>query len=224
MIASILFENPVEAGVFDVVVQNVKLTDKDSFEIDGAVGGSLEVNVCGTADVSGQINLQGRPQPGSPFAGISGGTAVDFEVKLDGTLGTFTATPSSTDGTYTVSGVKYLLSGSDYTISADHSIYLQASKLLNVASTSVTGQDTTLLGGDAADDGTVRIEDASCVAGYFGQSGHGLDGYVCVGFAVPTSADLNYDDQVNVQDLALVGGNYIFPKTRGGRIRVHHPM
>jgi hypothetical protein len=202
-IASILFTPTLSgpAGSFDVEVKNVKLTDKDSFEIPGAVGGKLTVNVCGVTTVSGQISLQGRPQPGRPQ--ISGLAPSAFEVKMVGPYGMFSATPSAIDGTYTVTGVPYLLSGTAYTISADHSVYIKAEKPLAVSGP-LAGQSTTLLGGDATDDDDIAIGDLGCVGGQFGATiGYP---YTCSGGN--TTPDLNDDTVVNIQDLSLVGGNY----------------
>ncbi len=127
-IAKILFTPTLSgpAGSFDVEVTDVKLTDKDSFEIPGAVGGKLTVNVCGAATVSGQISLQGRPQPGRPQ--ISGLAPSFFQVKLVGPYGPFTVAPNPVDGTFSVPGVPYLAGGTAYTISADHSVYIKAEK------------------------------------------------------------------------------------------------
>ena len=108
-IASIAFTTnpPAAGGSFNVNVKDVKLTDKDSFEIGGAVGGMLSVDVCGEATVSGRISLQGRPQPGRPV--ISAGSAVFTVQLINGPYGPYTVTPNLTDGTFTITGVNTTL-------------------------------------------------------------------------------------------------------------------
>lgn len=187
---------PTTPGTFNIAVQNVTLTDKDGYAI-AASPSSVPVNVCGTTTVSGRVALQGRPYtPGVDISSAPEG----FLVTLTGPYGPYTAVPDFTTGIYTISGVKYDTGGTNYTLSADHSLYLKNEKTPLNVNGQVTGQNTRLLGGDTDDNGHVYIEDMTCIGGAFNTGGP----WSCsVG-----SPDINADGFVNIQDLSIAGGNY----------------
>lgn len=196
VVASVDFTSllPAAPASFDVQVVDLILTDKDGFQITPAEAGSIQVEVCGNATVSGTISLQGRLVPNGH----------DFSVTLTGPYGTFTAPPTidQTNGTYTVSGVKYTSGGTNYAIQADHSLYLKNAKDPLLVNGDLTGEDTRLLGGDANNNGAVGIGDLSCIGTDFGTANTDACG------AFPNSTDINNDTVVNIQDLAIAGGNF----------------
>jgi hypothetical protein len=191
------------ANDFDVTIEDIVLSDIDGYPI-ASVGGTHTVSVCGTATVSGKVSLQGRPW--TPGIGISG-TGQGFMVNLtNGTYGTFTATPSFFDGSFTVTDVKFNEGGTNYTIDADHFLYLKHGKTPLAVNGNVTGQNTRLLGGDANNDTTVSIADVTCVGNAFNQPAP----WTCVG----GSPDINADAKVNIQDLSITGGNFSLSDTQ----------
>lgn len=196
VVASIDFDSllPSTPSGFTVQVADVVLTDKDGFAISPTAAGSVDVNVCGNATVQGTLSLQGRHVPNGH----------DFTVVMVGPYGTFFAPPTidQTNGTYTVSGVKYGPGGTDYVIRADHSLYLKNELDPLTVSGDITGQDTTLLGGDANNNGAVGIGDLSCIGTDFGTAVTTACG------VFPNSTDINDDGFVNIQDLAIGGGNF----------------
>jgi hypothetical protein len=196
VVASIDFDSllPSTPSSFMVQVVDIVLTDRDGFAISPTGAGAVDVNVCGNATVQGTLSLQGRWVPNGH----------DFTVVMVGPYGTFSAPPTidQTNGTYTVSGVKYGPGGTDYVIRADHSLYLKNELDPLTVSGDITGQDTTLLGGDANNNGAVGIGDLSCIGTDFGTAVPTACG------VFPNSTDINDDGFVNIQDLAIGGGNF----------------
>ena len=95
--------------------------------------------------------------------------------------------------------------GSSYKIEAAHGLYLTNAKDITVSG-NLTNQNTRLWGGDATNDGKVKVADLGCVGGAFGESPIIT---VCGGpTPLPTgSPDINMDNKVNIQDLSIAGGN-----------------
>jgi N-acetylneuraminic acid mutarotase len=131
-----------------------------------------------------------------PFATISGiakyqGRLVHAGITVTATGSvTRTATTNST-GNYTITQLK----GGGYNIQAAATGYLpNCTTIINVT----TLPDTVLKGGDANNDGAINIGDATLVAANFGLQVPPAD----------VRADINGDVKVNIQDLAILGGNY----------------
>ena len=90
-------------------------------------------------------------------------------------------------------------SGTKYKIVAEHGLYLDnAEEDFNVTGNAT--KSTRLWGGDATNDGNVKLADLSCIGGAFGWA---LP-IVCGSTGSP---DINADNKVNIQDLAIAGGN-----------------
>jgi hypothetical protein len=185
------------ATSFDVAVEDIVLSDIDGYPI-ASEGQTHTIDVCGTATVSGKVSLQGRPW--TPGIGISG-PGQGFVVNLTGGPGApYTVTPNPFNGTFTITGVQFLAGGSNYTIDADHSLYLKHGKTPLLVNGNVTGQNTRLLGGDANNDTNITIADATCIGNAFNVPGP----WSCTG----GSPDINADAKVNIQDLSIMGGNF----------------
>jgi hypothetical protein len=178
-------------GLFDMSVYDVILSDIDGFIIPAEVTTlPLSFTACGVATISGKVSLQGRLTP------IDAGT-----VKLIGSagFGPYEVNFSAADGSYTIPNVLYQLGGTTYDFQAAHGLYLGNEKTQAVNG-NLTGQNTRLLGGDANNSGIVELLDLSCIGGDFG--GPPSD---CMGAG---SSDINADTKVNIQDLAIAGGNF----------------
>lgn len=181
----------VAAGTFDVTISGDVLSDRDGMALTHT-NVTLPLTVCGYADVSGKISLQGRLTP------IDSGT-----ITLTDNGGMFapkTGTFSASDGTWNIANVEVAPAGSTYTLQADHGLYLFNEKPLPLTvGATAANQNTRLLGGDANNDETVSIADLGCIGGAFGT------GSTCGGLG---STDINKDTLTNVQDLSIAGGNY----------------
>jgi len=179
-----------QAGTFNLAVSNVELTDRDGTIIETALPATpLSVGVCGTATVTGRVSLQGRLTP------MDAGT-VTLTPQGGGTPVT---APFGPDGSYSLT-VLYPPAGATFVLRASHGLYLSNSKDLNVATTSIIGQNTRLLGGDADNNTIVEISDLACIGSDFGGAPHPCGG--------SGSTDINLDSKVNIQDLSIAGGNF----------------
>jgi hypothetical protein len=185
------------AGNFNLGVTGVVLSDIDGYALPAAASADIPIEVCAAATVSGKVSLQGRPW--TPGIGISG-TGQGFVVNLVGPYGTYTVEPNLFDGTFSFSNVPFGVGGSDYTIDADHFLYLKHGKTLLSVNGPLANQNTRLLGGDANNSGEVEIGDATCIGNNFNLASP----WVCTG----GSPDINADAKVNIQDLSIMGGNY----------------
>ena len=201
-VATIAF-TPVAAGTFDVALSGVILSDIDGFSIATEVDSTpLTFTVCGQAAVSGQVSLQGRLSP------MDGGW-----ITLIDTGGNFPDIDSTFDnsGAYSVSAIPVMPDGSTYTIRATHHLYLGNEKTLQLnPGDNLSSQNTHLLGGDANNSGLnspyttgVNIIDVACIGNWFRLGpGH------CGSFP-GNGTDINKDTLTNIQDLAIVAGNYL---------------
>lgn len=186
----------VAPGTFNVTIKpDATLTDRDGRALAYTMGGPLPVTVCGLANISGYIALQGR---------FSGNFDTGTVSMIEQAPASFTPVPSVTfaiaDGFYSIQ-VPYMPEpgGTSYKIVAEHGLYLDNEDTISVSG-NLSGKNTRLWGGDANNDGKVLIGDLSCIGGSFG-----LVPSTCGGVG---SADINADSKVNVQDLAIAGGNF----------------
>jgi hypothetical protein len=174
------------SATIDLTTSSVKLSAVGGVNIfvDSVTDDSL--TILGTTTVSGVVDLQGRDNDSGvvvdPLAGVAYG--YNPAPVTTGSWGTYSFS-NMTDDTYrfTIEMARYLDAWADIVVSGD-------SKTLN---------KVTLLGGDANDDDTVEIGDASIIGGDFGHSG---------GSIVHPEADINNDGMVDILDLVLMGGNY----------------
>ena len=186
----------LNAGIFDVTINNVILTDIDANPVPGVVvGGPLELTVCGFAKVQGTVSLQGRA---APPAGTTPPTAGLVEL-ADAGFGPYSGAFDDT-GAYSIDNIKVMPGGTDYTIDATHPLYLdnQIVQTLNPGD-DITLNNTRLWGGDADNNGTIELSDLGCIGGAFG--------------GAPTvcgtgSSDITADGAVNILDLVLPAGNF----------------
>lgn len=189
----------VAPGTSSITIGDNVLSDRDGAPLSHTLGAPLPITVCGSATVSGKVTMQGR------FSGnVDAGTVTltDLGGNFPPTSGPF----SATDGAFSLS-VPVMPAGSNYQMDAAHGLYLTNRKT-SVALTAgmpLANQNTRLWGGDATNDGNVKIADLSCIGGAFGQSPVTT---VCGGPPTPTgSPDINADGKVNIQDLSIAGGN-----------------
>ena len=189
------------AGVSNVALVSMVVTDLDGFAIVTAAPLPVELTTCGRATVSGKVSLQGRLTP------LDAG-----EVKAVDTGGVFPPVTVAFDaaGNYSLSNLPVLPAGSTYRLRATHILYLGNEKTLALSpGAALANQNTRLLGGDADNSGLnppgtvgVDISDLGCVAGAF-------DGPPLPCGTLPlSSTDINKDNVTNIQDLAITGGNY----------------
>ena len=154
----------LNAGIFDVTINNVILSDIDANVLPGVVvGGPLELSVCGFAKVQGTVSLQGRA---APPAGTTPPTAGLVEL-ADAGFGPYSGTFDAT-GAYSIDNIKVMPGGTDYTIDATHPLYLDNQIIQTLNPGDDITLNTRLWGGDANNDGTIDISDLSCIGGAFG--------------------------------------------------------
>ena len=179
----------LSAGEFDVTVSNDILSDRDANAIGHAVGGPLHLTVCGYTTASGVVSLQGRATP------INAGT-----VTLTGAFGPYSTNFDPTTGAWSISNIKVLAGGTNYTFDAAHGLYLgnRMTQLLTTAG--YVAPSTKLKGGDADNTGLIDVSDITCISGSFGAAP--------VTCGATGSSDINADGLVNILDLVLPGGNY----------------
>lgn len=190
------------AGVFDVEIDNLIVTDIDGFQIPVQLPPSaIEMTTCGHASVSGKVSLQGRLTPidaGAVKAIDMGGNFPDVTVPFDAL------------GNFSMPSLPVMPGGSSYKLQATHILYVGNEKQVALnPGDALTNQNTRLWGGDANNSGLnppydtgVDISDLSCVAGAF--DGPPIE---CIP-NVQSSTDINKDNVTNIQDLAITGGNF----------------
>jgi hypothetical protein len=185
------------AGVYDITLSNVLLGDRDGNKIAAPLSpDKVTVEVCGLATVTGKVTLQGRSAPPTGTLPPTSGTVT----LADAGYGAFSATFDAT-GLFTINNVKVAPTGTDYTITAAHGLYLSNKRIENLLpGASVTLPDTKLMGGDADNNGEIKVADLGCIGGSFGAAPA-----VC---GTTGSSDINADGLVNILDLVLPGGNY----------------
>jgi len=146
------------------------------------------ISVGATYSVLGEISMQGRTFRGNVPVLLT---------KLDLPLyGPFPGTTVAQLGTNLT--ISNLPSGS-YEFTTSQARYLNITAALDKQFTLGTANYTLpalmLRGGDVVDDEAIDVNDASLIGTWYGQTGD-------------RDADANFDLWVNIQDLALVGGNY----------------
>jgi hypothetical protein len=194
-LAHIVFTG-VAPGAFNVTIgSDAILADRDGELLAREVAAPLPLTVCGSTTVSGKVTMQGRSA-----GNVNSGTVTLTDLGGD-FPGPFSTSFSATDGAFSLS-VPVMPGGSSYRMDAAHALYLTNEKTPVALTYGVplAGQNTRLWGGDANNGGKVEIGDLSCIGGSFG-----LTPSTCGGLG---SADINADSVVNVQDLAIAGGNF----------------
>lgn len=185
-----------ESGTFDLAYTDTTLlTDRDGIAVPVSwAEPALALTVCGTASISGVVDLQGRPN-GRVDAG-----QVTL-VSLQGEVPDIVVPFDPQTGTFTIVDVPVHSGSSKYRVEAAHALYLSnAIESVTVAvGQEVTLAGTGLRGGDANNDAAIDILDMACIGAAYGGLG------TCDGRG---SSDINADDTTDLQDLALAGGNY----------------
>ncbi|MCB0203786.1 MAG: hypothetical protein KDH89_03060 [Anaerolineae bacterium] len=185
----------VAPGTFNMVISGDTLSDIDGNALSHAVAGPLPITVCGYANISGFITMQGRP--GNI---VNPGTVTMIEQAPTSFTPVAPVAFTPANGAYSIM-VPYLPGGSSYKILAEHGLYLDNEDIITV-SANLSNKDTRLWGGDANNDDDVTILDLSCIGGDFGSA---PPISTCGGTGSP---DINADNKVNIQDLSIAGGNY----------------
>jgi hypothetical protein len=182
----------VSAGTFDLTLSADILSDREAQAMQHTAG-SLPLTVCGYANVSGTVSLQGRTSP------VNAGQVTLTD--LGGVFGPYTASFNAATGAFTINNVKVMPGGSNYQFDAAHGLYLgnRTTHMLNPLD-SYAASAPRLLGGDANNDGMIEISDLTCIGGSFGGTP-----VVC---GTTGSSDINADGAVNILDLVLPGSNY----------------
>ena len=170
-------------------LKDVKLGAKNGVNIyvDSVTNG--DIVILATSDIVGRVNLQGRADDTGAVVAWNAGATYEY-------------TPSSDTSDYWGAINFDDVWGPDtyYSVTVEMARYLDAAApvtITNESQKSVTWNTVKLLGGDANDDDTIRIQDASIIGGQFGNS-------------PPTDprADINSDNVVDILDLVLMGGNF----------------
>ena len=182
----------VNAGTFDLTITDSILSDRDARGM-AHNPGSLHLTVCGYANVSGTVLLQGRETP------VNAGQVTLTDPS--NTFGPYMTSFNPTTGAFTIGNVRVLPGGSNYQLDAAHGLYLGSRTTHTLQPLdNYSAPDTRLLGGDANNDGLIDLSDLTCIGGSFG------------GTPVPCgttgSSDINADGTVNILDLVLAGSNY----------------
>ena len=182
----------MNAGTFDITISDDILTDRDAQTIDHDLG-SLPLTVCGFANMSGMVSLQGRTIP------VNAGQLTLTD--LGGHFGPYTTSFNSATGIFTINNIKVMPGGSNYQLDAAHGLYLgnRTTSMLHPLD-SFTAPHTRLLGGDANNDGLIDLSDLTCIGGSFGGAP--------ITCGTIGSNDINADGIINILDLVLPGSNY----------------
>jgi nitrous oxidase accessory protein NosD len=190
----ITFVNP---GTHDVTIEIYDMMDTPYDGIDPndillAYLGPETITVLGDFDVTGTVSMQGRSvRSGVPL------TLTD--VDGDPTYG-----PHETDSTSQLAfNVLFEgVNGSIYQITTLQPRYLNVTANLEkliLVNGAFEMQPLELQGGNAIwTDNVIDVNDASLIGAQYGWTGD----------TITQDADVNFDGKVNIQDLALVGGNY----------------
>lgn len=187
----------IAAGTFDLEIVDLILSDIDGFPISVDLDTDVAVTVCGKANVSGVISLQGRTTP------IDIGTVTLTDASS--TFGPYTTNFDATTGAYSFTDINVLPGGSNYEFLAEHSLYLDNAKTETLSpGSNLTNQNTRLLGGDADNSGGVTIGDLACIGSDFG----GAPTLCGDPLSNNGITDINADGVVNILDLSIAGGNY----------------
>jgi hypothetical protein len=144
--------------------------------------GDFVFTVLDAYDVTGSVQMQGRTVRSGVSVGLAHNTIPEY---LYNTLSTDLMT-----GNYTLSNV----AEGGYTLTITHDRYLDFSySPLTAGNINLTRLE--LRGGDVVKNNAIDISDASLVGTYYNIAGD-------------NDADANFDETVNIFDLAMVGGNY----------------
>ncbi|MFH1908479.1 MAG: hypothetical protein ABIL11_14040, partial [Chloroflexota bacterium] len=183
----------VSAGTFDLTLSDDILSDREEAQAMQHTAGSLPLTVCGYANVSGTVSLQGHTSP------VNAGQVTLTD--LGGIFGSYTTSFNPDTGGAFTKDVKVMPGGSNYQFDAAHGLYLgnRMTHMLNPLD-SYTASATRLLGGDANNDRLIDLSDLTCIGGSFGGAP--------VTCGTTGSSDINADGAVNILDLVLPGGNY----------------
>ena len=203
-VARITFSEVGTSGSSDLTFSNVLVSNSDGQPLGIAPGlGSLEVKGCGC--VEGVVEVQGRYQSNWVDPRWAG---ADVEVS-GGPGGSYTTSVGNADGSWSICNI---VEG-DYDVEVEMTLYLDGLK----TGVSVPGDATAtdvgqvkVLGGDCNDsDGGIpdsdpygiNSADASIVGTAFRSTKTGGGNW-------DPNADINADDEVNILDASLLGGNW----------------
>jgi len=183
----------LHAGRFTVSFDLDSLLDNQGLVIPHSLG-TLSLTVCGTATVTGKVSLQGRATP------MDAGTVT----LSDGALAVFWAPFDPVTGVYTVTNIRVKSDGTPYFLIAGHSLYLSNMMTRTLMPGEVfTAADTRLLGGNVKNIGHIGVGELACIGADFGAAPSTCNG--------TGGSDINHDGIVNIQDLAIAGGNFDLP-------------
>jgi len=165
-----------------------------------------KVTIRGIAQFTGYIDLQGR-------ANDAGAALAVYNQQGKSGSSLLANATSSSGGGFTTSyfNSNILTIGTDYWLFADAWLYLPTTRFVATDwtnSKTLTNRPITalatlvLLGGDATNDDTIALTDATCIGGNYNGSG------VACGDDSSGWSDVNGDGVVNILDLVMMGTNY----------------
>ncbi|HQJ50547.1 MAG TPA: right-handed parallel beta-helix repeat-containing protein [Anaerolineae bacterium] len=190
-ILTLVFDTPDITGnevatPITVVDSSVKMGAKGGIHIfvDSAVDG--EVKIQGPTALSGIVDLQGRDNDSGAVVTAGPGTLYG---------NSYGPVTTNSWGNYALSSMVY----DTYQVRIEMARYLDAYATYEVKGGTLVLKKVKLLGGDAVEDDTIDVLDASFIGARFG--------------TVPLEdldkqADINADGVVDILDLVLMGGNY----------------
>jgi len=168
-----------------------------------------QIDITGIAKFTGFVDLQGRTNDSGAIVDVYDQTTQAGATKL--ASGT-----SASGGGYTTDyiGSHLLTIGTTYWFLVDAPLYLPTTPVTETIYYDSHALDTRplttlnnvkLLGGDATNDDTISVSDASCIGGDYGQTS---DFTECGGSGSGGTSDVNGDNVIDILDLVLMGGNY----------------
>ncbi len=191
-----VFLNNAGYGAPSVAARDITDTDDGQIDITGLANYSTFVDLQGRANDSGatlsvfdQLTIAGSTE-------LANGASAS-----SGALNTAHLAPE----TLTVGDTYYLQIDRDLFLptTADADTDYAHSALLDTRPYTSLG-NVVLLGGDAYNDNTIDMSDASCIGGAYGTAATTCGG----GSPAGSSPDVNEDGIVDILDLVLMGGNY----------------
>lgn len=179
LFATVIYQ-AINPGMTDITC-NPLFSDENGFE-QGSTSQPINITVLPFGRIASNVTYQGRLDH------------TNINITGVGSVMPISATVNST-GDFTLSSLRQ----DTYNIEADAPLYLPSCIVQEVTDSTpiILPQATPLSGGDTNDNDMINIGDATLLAAHMGSNPPS-----------DTRADINADNQVNIQDLSILGSNY----------------